>query len=127
MDIQRIRAFCRKKKGHITESEPFGEGVLVLKVEGKMFLLANLNDYPTTVNLKCEPAFAVELRERYESVTPGYHMNKKHWNTVVLNGKVPSKELLNMIDHSYELVVRSLGKAKSAKLLADNGKQHTER
>ncbi|MGB2869886.1 MAG: MmcQ/YjbR family DNA-binding protein [Bacteroidota bacterium] len=127
MDIERIRTYCWKKKGRITEGEPFGEGVLVFKVEGKMFLLANLNDFPATVNLKCDPALAIDIRERYESVTPGYHMNKKHWNTVVLNGGVPSQEILKMIDHSYELVVGSLGKSISEKLLAKQGKQRTKR
>ena len=101
--------------------------MLVFKVEGKMFLLANLNDYPTTVNLKCDPALAVDLRERYESVTPGYHMNKKHWNTVVLNGGVPAQEISNMIDHSYELVVKSLGKSRSEKLLAKQDGQRKNR
>jgi predicted DNA-binding protein (MmcQ/YjbR family) len=91
---------------------PFGETVIVFKVSGKMFALAALDEIPTTVNLKCDPDLALELRDRYEQVRPGYHMNKKHWNTVELGTGVPDTEIRKMIDHSYELVVRSLPKTK---------------
>lgn len=102
MDIEILRDYCIAKK-EATESFPFGEDTLVFKVKGKIFALANLDGEPS-VNLKCDPAFALELRERYPSVTPGYHMNKKHWNTVILDGSVPDKEVFSWIDHSYKLV-----------------------
>jgi predicted DNA-binding protein (MmcQ/YjbR family) len=85
---------------------------IVFKVHGKMFALLALDEVPARVNLKCDPDLALELRDRYEQVEPGYHMNKKHWNTVVLDGVIPEREVRKMIDHSYELVVQSLPKAK---------------
>ncbi len=115
MDLEKFREYCLNKP-HVTEGTPFGEDVLVFKVGGKMFALASLDEVPTTVNLKCDPDLALELRDRYEQVTPGYHMNKKHWNTVVLDGVIPEREIKKMIDHSYELVVQSLPKAKREKL-----------
>jgi predicted DNA-binding protein (MmcQ/YjbR family) len=102
MNIEDIRAYCLKKP-EVTEGFPFGEETLVFKVKGKIFVLANL-DGDLSLNLKCDPALALELRERYSSVIPGYHMNKKHWNTIYLNGTVPDKEVLSWIDHSYKLV-----------------------
>ena len=84
----------------------------MFKVKGKMFALLGLDEVPTRVNLKCDPDLALDLRDRYEQVEPGYHMNKKHWNTVVLDGVIPEREVRKMIDHSYELVVQSLPKAK---------------
>ncbi|MCU0453081.1 MAG: MmcQ/YjbR family DNA-binding protein [Bacteroidetes bacterium] len=104
MTLDDIRTYCRSKPGHITEGTPFGDDVLVFKVKGKIFLLANLVRIPFQINLKAEPEQAVEWRERYEGVTPGYHMNKRHWNTVVLDGSVPAAEIYRMIDHSHELV-----------------------
>ena len=88
---------------------PFGEETLVFKVMGKMFALTNINEF-TSVNLKAEPEKAVELRERYESVTPGYHMNKKHWNSVRIDGSIPDREIKGWIDDSYDLVVAKLTK-----------------
>jgi predicted DNA-binding protein (MmcQ/YjbR family) len=102
MDIEILRDYCIAKKD-ATESFPFGEDTLVFKVNGKIFALANLDGEPS-VNLKCDPDFALELREKYPAVTPGYHMNKKHWNTVILDGSVPDKEVFSWIDHSYKLV-----------------------
>jgi predicted DNA-binding protein (MmcQ/YjbR family) len=102
MDIESLRNYCLGKK-NVTESFPFGEDTLVFKAEGKIFALANL-DGDLSINLKCDPALAIELRERYSSVNPGYHMNKKHWNTVNLDGTIAEKEILGWIDHSYELV-----------------------
>ena len=119
MNPDTIREYCLKKRGKITEGFPFGEDVLVFKVYGKVFLLLSLDVHPPTVNLKCDPERAVELRERYESVRPGYHMNKKHWNTVILDGSIPPREIREMIDHSYELVVKSLGKSVREKLRGD--------
>lgn len=111
LTIATIRDYCLKKKGNISEEFPFGEDVLVFKVCGKLFLLTRLEHRPLSVNLKCEPELAVQLRERYESVQSGYHMNKKYWNTVILDDSIPSKEILKMIDHSYEQVVNGLSKA----------------
>ena len=95
---------------------PFGEDVLVFKVGDKMFGLAPLDAVPATANLKCDPDVALELRDRYEQVQPGYHMNKKHWNTVEIDSGIPITELRKMIDHSYELVTKSLPKAERKKL-----------
>ncbi len=116
MDLAEFREYCRKKNG-ATEGTPFGEDVLVFKVAGKMFALAALDEIPVTVNLKCDPDLALELRDRYEQVRPGYHMNKKHWNTVEIDSGISDTELRKMIDHSYDLVIKSLPKAARAKLL----------
>jgi predicted DNA-binding protein (MmcQ/YjbR family) len=102
MDIITLREYCLSKD-EVTEGFPFGEDTLVFKVKGKIFALANLGG-DLSVNLKCDPAYALELREKYPSVTPGYHMNKKHWNTVIIDGSIPDKEVLLWIDHSYNLV-----------------------
>jgi predicted DNA-binding protein (MmcQ/YjbR family) len=102
MDIGILREYCISKKGS-TESFPFGDDTLVFKVKEKIFALVNL-DGDLSINLKCDPALAIDLRERYSSVTAGYHMNKKHWNTVMLNGSVPEKEAFSWIDHSYDLI-----------------------
>ena len=111
MNAENFRAHCLGKPT-ATEGTPFGPDHLVFKVRGKMFALLALDEVPTRVNLKCDPDRALELRDRYEQVEPGYHMNKKHWNTVVLDGVIPDKEVREMIDHSYDLVVRSLPKRK---------------
>jgi predicted DNA-binding protein (MmcQ/YjbR family) len=103
MNIEILREYCIGKKG-VTESFPFGDDTLVFKADGKIFALVNLNG-DLSINLKCDPVLAIELRERYPSVTPGYHMNKKHWNTILLDGSVPDKELLSWIDHSYKLII----------------------
>jgi predicted DNA-binding protein (MmcQ/YjbR family) len=103
MNIESIREHCISKKG-VTESFPFGEDTLVFKANGKIFALVNL-DGDLSINLKCDPALAIDLRERYSAVIPGYHMNKKHWNTINLDGTVPDKEVLSWIDHSYSLII----------------------
>jgi len=102
MDLESLRDYCISKKG-ASESFPFGDDTLVFKASSKIFALVNLDGEPS-INLKCDPDFALELRERYASVIPGYHMNKKHWNTVILDGTIPDKEIFSWIDHSYELV-----------------------
>lgn len=112
LTLEDIRRHCRKKPGRVSEGLPFGDDVLVFKVRGKIFLLANLAKIPLQVNLKADPEQAIEWRERYEGVVPGYHMNKKHWNTVVLDGSVPSAEVVRMIDHSYDLVSGGLPRRK---------------
>jgi predicted DNA-binding protein (MmcQ/YjbR family) len=115
MELEFFREYCLAKRG-ATESTPFGETVVVFKVGGKMFALAALDEVPTTVNLKCDPDRALELRDRYEQVRPGYHMNKKHWNTVELGSGIPNAEIRNMIDQSYDLVVQSLPKRERDRL-----------
>jgi predicted DNA-binding protein (MmcQ/YjbR family) len=109
MHADAFRAYCLKKPG-VSESTPFGPDNVVFKVGGKMFALLALDEIPTAVNLKCDPDRALELRDRFEQVRPGYHMNKKHWNTVEIAGGIPDAEIRAMIDHSYELVVQSLPK-----------------
>ena len=110
MDLAEFREYCLSKPD-ATEGTPFGPDVIVFKVAGKMFALAAFDEVPTTVNLKCDPDLALDLRDRYEQVRPGYHMNKKHWNTVEIESGIPDVELRRMIDHSYELVVESLPQA----------------
>jgi predicted DNA-binding protein (MmcQ/YjbR family) len=101
MNIESIRDYCLSKPG-TSEGFPFGDDTLVFKVKGKMFLLANL-DGELSLNLKCDPETALELRETYPSVLPGYHMNKKYWNTVKIDGSIPDNIIYGWIDHSYEL------------------------
>jgi predicted DNA-binding protein (MmcQ/YjbR family) len=109
MNIETFREYCLGKP-KATEDTPFGPDDIVFKVEGKMFALAALDEVPPAVNLKCDPDLALELRDRYAQVRPGYHMNKKHWNTIDLDGVIPEREIKKMIDHSYDLVVGSLPK-----------------
>ena len=111
MNIETFREYCLGKPA-ATEDTPFGPDNIVFKIEGKMFGLAALDEVPPAVNLKCDPDLALELRDRYEQVRPGYHMNKKHWNTVQLDGVIPEREIRKMIDHSYDLVVQSLPKTR---------------
>lgn len=108
MNIEELRSYCLKKKG-TTESFPFGEQTLVFKVGDKIFLLTGLDSHPMSFNVKCDPEEAINLREQYpNSVFAGFHMNKKHWNTVVLNSEISLDQAKRMIDHSYELVFNSL-------------------
>ncbi|MBI9071421.1 MAG: MmcQ/YjbR family DNA-binding protein [Melioribacteraceae bacterium] len=114
MDLEQIRDYCLKKKG-VEETLPFDEITPVYKVLDKMFCLMNLTP-PYSINLKCDPGKAVKLREEYEQVKPGYHMNKKHWNTVELEGNAKDSEILKWIDDSYTLVVKGMPK-KNKQLL----------
>ena len=114
MNIEEIRNYCLSLTGAI-EDFPFDEVSLVFKVGDKMFALTDLED-PSWINLKCEPELAITLREEYSAVTPGYHMNKKHWNTVHIDGSFSSKLLIEWINHSYWLVRNSLTKAKRREL-----------
>ena len=123
MDLAQFREYCLGKADAI-EDLPFGPDVLVFKVGGKMFALAALDEMPTTVNLKCDPDLALDLRDRYEQVTPGYHMNKKHWNTVEIETGIPDGDLRKMIDHSYDLVANSLPKS-TAKIAARSRRSST--
>ena len=106
MDIESIRVYCLSKE-EVEEGFPFGETTLVFKTGGKIFLLLSLDATPHTFNVKCDPDHALELREQYSSVLPGYHMNKKHWNTVVVDGSLSGKLLKELIDESYDLVAKT--------------------
>jgi len=114
MNVKEFRNYCLNKNG-VTETFPFGKDTLVYKVMGKMFALTGLEE-EFRINLKCDPELAIELRERYPSVIPGYHMNKKHWNTVIVNGLISDETLKEWIDNSYELVVESLSKKLKSEL-----------
>lgn len=116
MDIEKFRMYCLSKPG-VTEEFPFDENVLVFKVMGKIFALTDV-DLFVSVNLKCDPEKAVELRELYPAVLPGYHMNKKHWNTVLMDGSLTDKLILEMVEDSYKLVVSNLPKAVKKELAA---------
>lgn len=115
MNIEEFRDYCLEKL-HVTEEFPFGPETLVFKVAGKIFALTGLDSPEFTVNLKCSPDYALEIRDLYPEVRPGYHMNKKHWNTVNFEGKLDEKMLIYLIDHSYNLVIKSLPKSKRAEL-----------
>lgn len=114
MYIDEFRDYCLLK-AHVTESTPFGPNILVLKVAGKMFAATDIDNFES-INLKCDPALAIELREQYDSVLPGYHMNKKHWNTVLMDGTIPDAKIRHWINHSYDLVVSKLPKREREEL-----------
>ena len=114
MDIEIIRNYCLNKKG-TDEGFPFNEETIVFKVMGKIFLLTNI-ELTDSINLKCDPETAIDWRERYDAVKPGFHMNKTHWNTVELDGSIPDNKILEMIDHSYDMVVKGLKKTDKEKL-----------
>jgi len=115
MHIEEFRTYCLAKPG-VTESFPFDEVTLVFKVMSKMFALTGLNGEQFTVNLKCDPERALDLREAYPEIQPGYHMSKKHWNTIDFEGSLEDKMLMELIDHSYDLVVSKLKKAEKEAL-----------
>jgi len=114
MDIEYFREYCLAKKG-VTEELPFGPDTLVYKVMGKVFALTGLDNEVFSVNLKCEPEKAIALREEYSFIIPGYHMNKKHWNTVNFE-RTPTKLASELIDHSYAIVVAGLTKKMQVEL-----------
>ena len=106
MNIELLRDYVIRKP-FVTEGFPFGENVIVFKVNNKIFLLVPLDTDPLQFNAKCDPERALELREQYPlSVLPGYHMNKKHWNTVIADGTLSRKEIIELVDHSYDLVAK---------------------
>ena len=123
MNLDYFYDYCLSKKG-VTEHFPFNEDALVLKVGGKMFLLSSLSSWENgnpKVNLKCDPERAQELRAEYDEIQPGYHMSKKHWNTISINEEVPDTLVKELIDHSYELVFSSLpNKIKNEILIVEN-------
>lgn len=114
MDVDAIRDYCASRTG-ASAGYPFGPGALVFKVMGKVFALL-AKESPARLSLKCDPELADMLRQRYEAVGPGYHLNKRHWNTVTLDGRVPDGEITWMIDHSYDLVVAGLTRAERQQL-----------
>ena len=109
MHIEEFRNYCLSKKG-VEETFPFDEVTLVFKVMGKVFAITPLNEDSFRVNLKCDPEWAIELREEHDEIRPGFHMNKKHWNTVYGEGDLSEDLLKKMIDHSYDMVVKGLRK-----------------
>jgi predicted DNA-binding protein (MmcQ/YjbR family) len=115
MNLQQLREYCLAKPG-VEETTPFGPDTLVFKVAGKMFLLTGFEYSPVQFNVKCDPEKVTDLRERYACVQPGYHMNKKHWNTIIVDGSVPVKLVKEWIDDSYALVVEGLSKKERALL-----------
>ena len=115
MYLDEIREYCLSKQ-ETTEGLPFDEETLVFKVVGKIFLLTNISNF-SSMNLKCEPEYALQLREHYSEIQPGYHMNKKMWNTVSLKGNLTRDFILSLVDHSYQEVVKGLKKADRERLL----------
>lgn len=107
MNIEEFRTYCLSKK-FSEEGFPFGIDTLVFKVKGKIFAITSLNDEVFKVNLKCDPEKAIELRDSYQEIKPGYHMNKRHWNTIEFESRLSNKLLKELIDHSYQLIVLSL-------------------
>jgi predicted DNA-binding protein (MmcQ/YjbR family) len=111
MNIEELREYCLSKPA-VEETFPFGPENMVFKVMDKVFLITGIDSVPLSFNVKCDPDMAEDLREKYDCVTPGYHMNKKHWNTVIVDNSVSEKLLRDWIDHSYNLIVDSLPKNK---------------
>jgi predicted DNA-binding protein (MmcQ/YjbR family) len=115
MTRDEVLAVCLAYRGAV-EDYPFGDEVAVFKVGGRMFALVSLLGDPGSVHLKCDPDLALELRDRYSAVRPGYHLNKRHWNTVELDGSIDDDELRDMVAHSYEVVVQRLPKRQRTAL-----------
>jgi len=106
MNIELLRDFCISKKS-VTEEFPFDSETLVFKVQGKAFVLANIENFDS-LNVKCDPEKAIELREEHDAIIPGYHMNKKHWNTIKVDGTLSDKFIFEQVNHSYEQVVKGM-------------------
>lgn len=115
MDIERIRQICLRQKG-VTEEMPFGDTTLVYKVMNKIFLITNLDGLKTAIAVKCDPELAIELRERYDDINPGFHLNKKHWNTIYCQRALIDDVIEQQISHSYQMVVNALKKTERAAL-----------
>lgn len=110
MNIESIREYCLSKP-NVSEHFPFDEVTLVFKVYDKMFALISTDEAECSINLKCDPDYAIELREQYKEIQPGYHMNKKHWNTVHCKGSIQEKLVVSLINHSYDLVLKNIPKS----------------
>ncbi|MFF1696126.1 MmcQ/YjbR family DNA-binding protein [Streptomyces sp. NPDC058257] len=115
MNPQELRAFCLSFND-VVEEFPFGPDASVFKVAGKMFALSSLDATPLTVNLKCDPEIAVQLRAAHPEIAPGWHMNKRHWNTVTVDAKLPDQQVRELVEDSYDLVVAGLPKARRLRL-----------
>ena len=115
MNIEEFRTYCLSKK-QVSESFPFDKQTLVFKVGDKMFALTSLEKHPTTVNLKCDPERAIDLRDRYAEIIAGYHMSKKHWNTITIESNLPLALITELIDHSYNLVIKGMTKKQQIEL-----------
>ena len=115
MNLEEIRDYCLARPG-VTEGFPFNDTALVFKVAGKMFALLDLSEESRGITLKCDPELAIELREQHPEVTPAYHFNKTHWNSVAITGSVTDRQMREWIDHSYELVVSGLSREKQKEL-----------
>tara|TARA_B110000503_G_C7116663_1_gene400684 strand:- start:1109 stop:1498 length:390 start_codon:yes stop_codon:yes gene_type:complete len=127
MNIEELYKFCLAKKG-VSAHFPFDEDTLVFKVGKKMFVLTTLSNWEkksAVINLKCNPEKALNLRAKYEAISPGWHMNKKHWNTIGFNRDVSDKIICELIDHSYELVIKSLTKSDQQKI-ANSQQNHSQ-
>lgn len=114
MDIETYRNYCLSKQG-VTEEFPFDDSTLVYKVLGRIFTITDVDQFKS-INVKCEPGMAIQLREAYAGVLPGYHMDKRHWNTVLIDGSIPDHLIYDWIDNSYQLVVAKLSKAARQRL-----------
>jgi predicted DNA-binding protein (MmcQ/YjbR family) len=115
MELKNLRRYLLQKRGS-TEETPFGSQALVYKIMGKMFALIAWEESPLRITLKCEPDLALTLRQQYQAIQSGYHMSKKHWNSIWLDGTIPDEKILGLVDHSYELVLGSLKKIDREKL-----------
>lgn len=115
MNIEEFREYCLSKK-YVTECFPFDETTLVFKVAEKMFALSGLEHHPPTVNLKCDPEKSIELREQFSDIIEGFHMSKKHWNTINIEGNISNQLIKELIDHSYDLVVKGMTKKRQKEL-----------
>ena len=116
MDLPDVISYILSKPG-AQETLPFGPDTLVYKVGGKMFALTSPDEFPARLNLKCDPERALDLRDAHESIIPGWHMNKRHWNTLILDGSLPARLVCELIDHSYDLVVASLPRSQYPQVL----------
>jgi len=115
IDADALRSWCLARAG-VTEEMPFGPTTTVFKVEGKLFVLSALDREPLQISLKCEPALAEALRRDHPAVRPGYHLNKRHWNTVLCDGSLPDEQIIDMVEDSYDLVVSALPRATRERL-----------
>ena len=117
MTLENFKKYCLSKPG-AQEEFPFDFTTMVIKVGNKIFALTDINEDPLRLALKCEPMYAVSLRQDYKAIIPGYHLNKQHWNTLIQDGTIPDKLIKQLIDHSYDLVFKSLTKAKRAEIIS---------
>jgi predicted DNA-binding protein (MmcQ/YjbR family) len=115
LTLEVIKAYCLAKPGS-SAGYPFGEGTLVFKVLDRMYALCSEDERPLRINLKCDPDDALALRAQYSAIIPGYHMNKKHWNSLIMDGSLQDSLVFELIDHSYQLVISKMSQAKQRKL-----------